>query len=175
MNRRQVLLGLGGVGITAGSAWVATQDFKTETTAGFPIRIETLDARGSTAGHTRIPVADTVTVIDLFATWCAPCEKQMDALSTIHGEYGDDVAFVSITNERIGGSFSAADIREWWRHNDGAWTLGYDPKSRVMAALAASGLPYIAIAAADGTLTWKHAGVASVGTLRERIDAALNA
>lgn len=172
MNRRQLLAGLAGVTLTGGSAWVATQELSED--SGLPLQIETMNARGSTQGTVRVPIENTVTVIDLFATWCSPCKAQMDAFAPIHDAYGDELAFVSVTNERIGGTLSRDDIRAWWRQNGGHWTLGLDPESELMATLGANGLPYIAITAADGTVTWQHGGVANANKLRSEIEAALN-
>lgn len=172
MNRRQVLLGLGGVTLTGGSVWVATEGLSTG--SGLPVQIETIDAPGSKKGTIRVPVEDTVTVIDLFATWCTPCIAQMDALTAVHEEYHDTdtVTFISVTNERIGGTLSRADIRAWWQQNDGHWTLGLDPDSSLMRILRANGLPFLAIADADGTITWRHSGVVTANTLRSEIEAA---
>jgi hypothetical protein len=61
-------------------------------------------------------------------------------------------------------------IREWWRRNDGQWPLGVDLDSSLMAALRASGLPYIALAAADGTITGRHSDGTTAATLRSSRD-----
>ena len=174
MNRRQLLFGLAGVTLTGGSAWIATQGLSTG--SGLPVQIETVDAPGSNQGTIRVPVEDTVTVIDLFATWCTPCKAQMDVLAPVHERYADNdrVTFVSVTNERIGGTLSLDDIRDWWRQNDGHWTLGLDPDSSLMRILRANGLPYIAIAAADGTITWGERGITKADPLRSEIEAALD-
>ncbi|MFB6090063.1 MAG: TlpA family protein disulfide reductase [Halobellus sp.] len=171
MKRRQVLTALAGLGLTGASALAVTGRFPGPGGSGseLPLRVETIDARGSTAGEARIPAADAPTVVDLFATWCAPCKEQMDALSTVHEAYGDRVAFVSVTNERIGGTLSREDVRAWWRRHDGAWTVGLDPQSDLMAALGASGLPFLAVFDARGEIRWTHAGVASTATLRREI------
>jgi len=175
MKRRQVVAALAGLGLTGASALAVSGRLPGLGSAGsgLPLRVETIDARGSTAGEARVPAADAPTVVDLFATWCAPCKEQMDALSTVHGEYGDRVAFVSVTNERIGGTLSREDVREWWRENEGDWTVGLDPESDLMAALGASGLPYLAVVDASGEVRWTHAGVASTATLRREIERAL--
>jgi thiol-disulfide isomerase/thioredoxin len=137
--------------------------------------VETVDARGSAAGETRVPVAETVTVVDLFATWCSPCKEQLEAMAPLVGTYGSDVAFLSVTNERLGGTFQRADLREWWRSNEGDWTVGLDPESDVMAAIGASGLPYIAVFDRAGRITYAHSGVADEQTLRQQIEEALDA
>ncbi|MFC7204001.1 TlpA family protein disulfide reductase [Haloferax namakaokahaiae] len=138
-----------------------------------PLSVETLDAPGSTAGEATIPTDGQPTVLDLFATWCAPCEKQMESLGRLHDEFGDDVAFVSVTNERLGGGLGIDDIRQWWVDNDGDWTLGHDPESTLMRAVRAGGLPYLVVFDASGEITWTHRGLASEDNLREAIEETL--
>jgi thiol-disulfide isomerase/thioredoxin len=179
MNRRRLLTALGGLGLTGGSVWVLEGGLGTgagtETggDSGLPLRVETLDAPGSEAGEARVPAESAVTVLDLFATWCSPCIEQMDALGTVREEYGDEVAMVSVTNERLGGSLTRGDVRDWWRDNDGAWTLGLDPDGELMAALGAGSIPYIVVFDADGEVRWQDGGLTDAETLGRHVDRAL--
>jgi thiol-disulfide isomerase/thioredoxin len=152
--------------------WAATGGLQSDD--GLPVTVATMDARGSEAGSLSVPVSGAVTVVDLFATWCSPCIEQMDALAPLHREYADsdDVRFVSVTNERLGETLTRDDVRSWWRENHGDWTLGLDPESRLLSALGANGLPYLAVVAPDGTVTWRDGGVAGAETLRTHIEAA---
>jgi thiol-disulfide isomerase/thioredoxin len=54
--------------------------------------------------------------IDIWATWCGPCIKQIPFLSTLEEEYHDkNIAFVSISTDesrRSGGSWDAAE-KKW--------------------------------------------------------------
>lgn len=171
LGRRDLLAGLVGTGLVGagvvGSGAVDVGGSTGGTT--LPVDVTTLDAVGSTAGTAQVPAPGTPTVIDCFATWCGPCVEQMGALGTVYDRYGDRAAFVSVTNERFGGGLDADDVRAWWRDNDGRWTLGHDPEGDLLAGLGASGLPYLAVADADGSIVWSHGGVASVETLDERI------
>lgn len=162
-----------GLGLTGGSLWIARSGLsgiQPRETDRLPVRVETLDADGSSAGETPVPTPDTVTVVDLFATWCAPCDDQLEILNAIRPEY-TDVSFVSVTNERPSETLTRADISRWWNRNGGAWTVGLDPGSELLAALGADGLPYIAIVDERGTVRFGHSGLAGEETLRDELDA----
>lgn len=174
MNRRRALAALGGIGLTGGSLLAIETGVLSGQQSGFSETVETIDARGSKAGQITLPRPDTPTIIDLFATWCVPCQKQMAILSRLHPEYADRVAFVSVTNERFGETLTKDDVRAWWRKNDGNWTLGHDPESDLLAALGANGLPYIALTDASGTVRWTDGGVASASMLRTHLDTILD-
>ncbi|AKU07330.1 TlpA family protein disulfide reductase [Haloferax gibbonsii] len=135
-----------------------------------PLVVDTVEAQGSSAGEAQIPADGTPTVLDLFATWCAPCVAQMESLRTLHEEFGDDVAFVSVTNERLGGGLTMDDIRAWWAEHDGNWTVGHDPDSNLMRAVRANGLPYLVVFDADGEVSWTHRGLASEENLRAAVE-----
>ncbi|KAB1188688.1 MULTISPECIES: TlpA disulfide reductase family protein [Haloferax] len=191
MNRRDVLGLLAGSGVaslagclgggTSGSGGATTEGSEsgaTETTGSssdsdageLPLVVDTIDAQGSTAGDIQVPVEGTATVLDLFATWCAPCVAQMESLRSLHTEFGGDVAFVSVTNERLGGGLTMDDIRDWWSEHDGNWVVGHDPESRLMRAVRAGGLPFLVVFDATGEITWTHRGLASESNLRQAIE-----
>jgi thiol-disulfide isomerase/thioredoxin len=176
LGRRHVLAGLAGTGLVgAGLVGTGVVGFGGDSDGSrrLPVEVATLDAPGSTAGTRQVPAPEMPTVIDCFATWCGPCVEQMDALGTVHDRYADRTAFVSVTNERLGGGLSREDLRAWWRDNDGRWALGHDPEGDLLAALGASGLPFLAVTDATGSVTWTHGGVASVETLDREIASVL--
>ncbi|CQR50270.1 MULTISPECIES: TlpA family protein disulfide reductase [Haloferax] len=158
---------------TAGAADESTETASATASSeagDLPLVVDTVDARGSSAGEVRIPAEGTPTVLDLFATWCAPCVAQMESLRALHDEFGDDVAFVSVTNERLGGGLTMDDIRDWWAEHDGNWTVGHDPDSDLMRAVRANGLPYLVVFDADGSIAWTHRGLASEENLRAAVE-----
>jgi thiol-disulfide isomerase/thioredoxin len=173
VNRRQAVAAIAGLGLTGGSLLVAQNSLPGMQSRGeeqLPISVETLDARGSTAGEAVVPTPDTVTVVDLFATWCAPCDDQIEVLNAIRPEY-ESVSFISVTNERPSETLTRGDIAGWWNRTDGAWTVGLDPGSELMAAFGAGGLPYIAIINERGTVEFAHSGLVGTESLRDQLDA----
>ncbi|AGN01641.1 thioredoxin [Salinarchaeum sp. Harcht-Bsk1] len=171
MRRRQALAAVAGLGLTGGSAWIAKNGIpgRESTASRLPITVETLDARGSSAGETPVPIPGSVTVVDLFATWCPPCDEQLAILDDVRSSY-PSVEFVSVTNERPSDALTREDIAAWWNDHDGNWTLGLDPGSDLLAAFGASGLPYVAIADADGSIRFQDGGLVEAGPLRRELD-----
>lgn len=168
-TRRDLLAAVGGAAAVGAS--VGTAGCLSLGGDDVAVTVDTLDARGSEAGRQRVPVPDTPTIVDLFATWCAPCADQMESLAPVHAAFGDRAAFVSVTNERLGGGLTEDDVRDWWVEHDGNWTVGHDPESDLMAALGADTLPFLAVADETGEVVWTHRGVASESTLREQVAA----
>ena len=170
MKRRRLLAALAGTGLAGGSLWAAQNGIPgVDTEAALPRRVETLSAAGSEAGEATVPTPDTVTLVDLFATWCDPCDEQIEILGAIRPDY-DDVSFVSVTNERPSETLTRAEIADWWDRNGGRWTVGIDPGSDLLTAFGADGLPYVAIADADGTISYRQSGLAGESELREQLD-----
>ncbi len=172
VKRRELIAGVGSLAVVGGAGYVALNGVDLGDD-GLPLTVQTLDAPGSEAGKRPVPAPGKPTVLDLFATWCVPCSAQMESLTALHEEFGDDVAFISVTNEGFGDNLTADDVRKWWADHDGAWTVGHDPESRLMKVLGAGGLPYLAVFDADGTATWTHRGLASESNLRAQITAVL--
>ena len=170
MNRRQALTGLAGIGLTGGSLWVV-RGTDTSGEDEFPITVETIDATGSTAGETTLPVADAPALIDCFATWCDPCKEQFPKLADLYAEFGEAVTFVSVTNELIGRGTSKDELRRWWKTHGGAWPVGIDRDGAVLEAIGASSIPALAVVDATGAIQWTDSGQFDVASLRTQLAA----
>ncbi|MDF9745941.1 TlpA family protein disulfide reductase [Natrinema salsiterrestre] len=180
MRRRDVLAGIGSVGVIGGAGALAIRGppsfddgtEETEPTAD-PLVIETVDAPGSEARDVRIPASDRATFLDFFGTWCGPCKEQMPALVEANDRIGDEVRFISVTNEAVGRSVTREELADWWRKYDGNWLLGIDPTAELSAEYSIGGVPYAVAIDSSGRVQWSEAGRKSADELVAGIERAL--
>lgn len=136
------------------------------------LELSVVDAPGDAGGTIAVPVPGAVTLVDLFATWCGPCVEQLGRLRSVHRAVGDDVRFVSVTNQAFGGTFTRRDLREWWDEHGGPWTVAHDARGQLFFRLNAGGLPHTAVVDRTGRVRWTHRGVTRPETVIDRIEAA---
>jgi thiol-disulfide isomerase/thioredoxin len=80
-----------------------------------------------------------VVVLNLWATWCAPCRKEMPELSKLQKLLGSaDFEVVALSEDLKGAAASAAFLKEQGTDN---LALYVDPKATALAALQSAGLP----------------------------------
>jgi thiol-disulfide isomerase/thioredoxin len=164
VRRRHLLAGLASVGALGGAGAVVTGNAPTAFGGGGesepiePVTLETLDASGSRDGEVTLPAPDRPTFIDFFGTWCAPCSEQMPDLVAAHDRIGDEVLFVSVTNEDVGGAVSEETVAEWWAEHDGDWLVAADVSAELAARLHVGGYPRARAVDATGRVRWATSG-----------------
>lgn len=80
-----------------------------------------------------------VVLVNLWATWCAPCRKEMPDLAQLQKDYGgDDFEVVAISVDLKGAEASSAFLKEVNADN---LALYVEPTTRIMKQLGAIGLP----------------------------------
>ncbi|MCQ4332964.1 TlpA family protein disulfide reductase [Natronomonas sp. F2-12] len=173
MRRRDLLIGAGSLAALGGGAAVAFDVVGSNDGNGVaPVELEAIEAPGSDAGTVTVPEPGRVTFLELFATWCNVCESMMPELAAAHGSAGDDVQFLSVTNEPLGNTITREDVTAWWREHEGSWTVAADGDLELSRRLDASGVPYAFVFDSRNRITWRHRGRTSAGTIRSEIRAA---
>ena len=80
-----------------------------------------------------------VVLINLWATWCAPCRKEMPDLAKLQAELGSDqFEVVAISVDRKGAEASSAFLKET---EADALKLYVDPTTKIVGELQSAGLP----------------------------------
>lgn len=89
-----------------------------------------------------------VVLINLWATWCAPCRKEMPELAKLQKELGSvEFEVVAISVDRKGAEASAAFLKEAGADN---LNLYIDPTTRVVNDVRSSGLPATILVSREG-------------------------
>jgi thiol-disulfide isomerase/thioredoxin len=169
MRRRDVLAGLGSLAVLGGGAAVAFDAVGQSQGDIEPVDVETLDAPGSDAGTATVPERGRVTFVELFATWCTVCQSMMPRVAEVHDAVGDEVQFLSVTNEPLGNTVTREDVVEWWADHGGEWTVAADTNLELTQRLDASGVPYAVVFDEDNHIVWQHRGRTTTETLETKI------
>ncbi len=173
MRRRDLLIGAGSLAAVGGGAAVAFDVIGSSEAAVDELELETIDAPGSSAGTTAVPALGQVTFVEMFATWCTICQAMMPDLAATNAAVGDDVQFISVTNEPLGNTVTRDDVAAWWADHGGEWTVAADPELELTRALDASGVPYSFVLDEANRIRWRHRGHSDRTEMESQIRAVL--
>lgn len=103
-------------------------------------------------------------VIDFWATWCAPCERQVPVLNAFHDKYGDRIPVLGIAVDVDGASRVASFVAE---HGLRYRVLLGD--EGLAQAYEAYGFPTLYVIRPDGTIHSAHVGVVTPEALEAAV------
>jgi Thiol-disulfide isomerase and thioredoxins len=120
----------------------------------------------------RVGAGEQLTLLNLWATWCGPCEKEFPDLERLRRDYEPKGLRVLAVSVDLGDD---AKVREFARNHGAGFTIGRDPDGSAQRLFQTVGLPETFLIASDGTLLWRHFGALSPGavTARREIDRAM--
>ena len=106
------------------------------------------------------------TVVNLWATWCPPCAREMPMLERAQAEH-PDVNFVFLNQGE-----SPADVERWLHQQQlPLRNMGLDEKRQASAAFQQKGYPTTLFFKSDGHLAGTRLGELSAATLNEKLQA----
>lgn len=93
-------------------------------------------------------------LMDVWATWCGPCKREIPYLVELHKNYKDEVVFVGVSvdtdKEAVKRFVSSAGIK---------YTIALDPKaSRIGSSYEVEGYPTLYLIDKQGVVRYVHAG-----------------
>lgn len=108
-------------------------------------------------------------VVNLFASWCPPCKRELPLFVAAFDEYGDDVAFIGVDTED-----SPTEALEMLERYGVEYPVVYDPEAKIRTALGRSGLPVTVFVTAEGEITKIVAREVNANELGDEIEALLD-
>ena len=94
---------------------------------------------GPVAGDNAAPL-----LIEFWATWCAPCIKQLPHLNALADEFGDRVRFVAVTDE------GRDDVERFLAEREIRGAVGIDRDRSLFEAFGVYGIPQTVLVGPDG-------------------------
>ena len=99
---------------------------------------------------------DKIAVVSLWATWCVPCIKELDAISEYYEEWKDEVDFelyaVSTDDSRTIKRVNAMVNGKGWEYN-----VLLDTNNELQRALGASTIP-LTLIVKNNKIVYRHSG-----------------
>ena len=118
------------------------------------IDLKTLD--GKTLNIQAVTDKDNVVIISLWATWCVPCIKELDAISDVYDEWqeetGVELIAISVDDSRTVNRVKALINGKGWDYQ-----ILLDTNNDLKRALGASTVP-LTIVIKDNKIVSRHSG-----------------
>ncbi len=96
-------------------------------------------------------------IIDFFATWCKPCNRELTAISEVYDEWKEETGVklfaVSIDQAQNINKVRPLVDQEGWEYD-----VLLDPNSDFKRALGIQMIPYVLICDGQGNIVYKHNG-----------------
>lgn len=95
-----------------------------------------------------------VVLVDVWATWCGPCQMIIPGVQKLHDQYKDKgLEVVAVSSE------DSATIEKFRKEHDLTYPMYTDPGSSVQSAFGADGIPLTFVLDRDGRVVFVQEGV----------------
>ena len=96
-------------------------------------------------------------IIDFFATWCKPCNRELDAISEVYEDWQKETG-VKIIAVSIDQAQNINKVKPLVDNHDWEYDVLLDPNSDFKRALGVQMIPFVMIVDGKGNIVYKHNG-----------------
>jgi thiol-disulfide isomerase/thioredoxin len=114
-------------------------------------------------------VGEKITLINLWALWCAPCREELPRLQDVSITYADNLDVVGIN---IGDDFSKTT--EYINDARLTFPMFWDESGDLLIALKVPSVPATLAVDAEGKIVWSHLGALSAEQLAKTVQSLTN-
>lgn len=145
MNRKLRFSALVLFFITVQSVFAQLPQVTLKTMDGKAVRVDTLSNGGKPF------------VIDFFATWCKPCNRELDAISEVYADWQEETG-VKIFAVSIDQGQNINKVKPLVDNHGWEYDVLLDPNGDLKRAFGIQMIPYVLIVDGQGNIVYRHAG-----------------
>ena len=116
-----------------------------KTIDGKAVRVDTLSNNGKPF------------VIDFFATWCKPCNRELDAISEVYEEWQKETG-VKIFAVSLDRAHNIQKVKPLVDNHGWEYDILLDPNGELARYFAFQNIPYVVVCDGNGKIVYKHMG-----------------
>ena len=115
------------------------------------------DMNGKTVNTAELKNDGKPFIIDFFATWCKPCNRELDAIAEVYEEWQEETG-VKIFAVSIDQAQNINKVKPLVDNHGWEYEVLLDPNSDFKRALGIQMIPYVLIVDGEGKIVYKHNG-----------------
>ena len=119
------------------------------------VTLKTLD--GTTVSADKLSNDGKPFIIDFFATWCKPCNRELDAISEVYDDWKEETG-VKIFAVSIDQAQNIHKVKPLVDNHSWEYDVLLDPNSDLKRALGIQMIPFTLIVDGKGNIVYKHSG-----------------
>lgn len=96
-------------------------------------------------------------IIDFFATWCKPCNRELDAIAEVYEEWQKETG-VKIFAISVDQAQNIQKVKPLVDNYGWEYDVLLDPNSDLKRALGIQAIPYVLVCDGEGKIVYKHMG-----------------
>lgn len=112
---------------------------------GKSIRVDTLSNNGKPF------------IIDFFATWCKPCNRELDAIAEVYEEWQEETG-VKLFAVSIDRAQNTNKVKPLVDNHGWTYDVLLDPNSELRRTFGGELIPYVVVCDGKGNVVYKHNG-----------------
>ena len=126
------------------------------------------DINGKTVNTAELQNDGKPFIIDFFATWCKPCNRELDAISEVYEDWQEETG-VKLFAISIDVAQNVNKVKPLVDNHGWEYDVLLDPNSDLKRALGIQMIPYTLVCDGEGNIVYKHNGYTD-GAERELIE-----
>ena len=143
--KKSILLSIVALALSVSSLQAQLPAVTLKTLNGLEVRTDTLSNNGKPF------------IIDFFATWCKPCNRELDAISEVYEEWQEETG-VKIIAISIDQAQNINKVKPLVNNHGWEYEVLLDPNGDFKRALGCQMIPYTIIVDGMGEIVYKHNG-----------------